>query len=139
DRPPTAVRYPAAGKDNADVTLHVLHLNSAATPVSWERSRFPYLARVHWSAGRPPLLQVFARDQRRAQVLTVDVDSGETKVVAEDRDPAWVEAFAGVPAWSGRSLVRIVDARDCRSLFVGDGPVTPPEIYVRSVVSADES
>jgi dipeptidyl-peptidase 4 len=139
DRPPNAVRYPAAGQANADVTLHLVHLNGAATPVRWDRARFPYLARVHWPAGRPPLLQVFARDQRSAQVLAVDVETGETKILALDRDPVWVEPFPGAPAWSGRDLVRIVDTRDRRSLFVGDEPVTPPEICVRSVVSADES
>ena len=139
DRPPTAVRYPAAGAANADVTLHLVHLNGATIEVRWDRERFPYLARVHWSAGRPPLVQVFSRDQRSAQVLSVDVDSGETKVVAEDRDPVWVEPFPGVPAWSGRDVVRIVDAPDARALFVGDAPVTTPDVYVRSVVSAAES
>lgn len=139
DRPPATVRYPAAGQANADVTLHVVHVNGATTEVRWDRAQFPYLARVHWSAGRPPLVQVFARDQRRAQVLAVDVDTGETKVVAEDRDPVWVEPFPGVPAWSGRDLVRIVDKADRRSLYVGDEAVTPAELYVRSVVAADES
>lgn len=139
ERPPTAVRYPAAGEANADVSLHLVHLNGAAIPVRWDAPTFPYLARVHWSAGRPPLVQVFSRDQRRAQVLTIDVDSGETKVVAEDRDPAWVEPFPGVPAWSGRDVVRIADAADARALFVGDEPVTEPGLHVRSVVSADEA
>lgn len=139
DRPPTAARYPAAGQANADVTLHVLHVNGAATDVTWDRSRFPYLARVHWSAGRPPLLQVVSRDQRVAQVLTVDVDTGATSVLAEDRDSVWVEPFPGAPAWCGRGLVRIVDAADARALFVGDEPVTPPELHVRSVVSADDA
>jgi dipeptidyl-peptidase-4 len=138
-RPPTVVRYPAAGQANADVTLHLVHLNGAAIEVRWDRERFPYLARLHWSAGRPPLAQVFSRDQRSAQVLLVDVETGDTKVVAEDRDPVWVEPFPGVPAWSGQRLVRIVDAKDARSLYVGDAAVTPPELYVRSVVSADES
>ena len=138
-RPPTAVRYPAAGESNADVTLHVVHLNGAAIEVQWDRTRFPYLARVHWPAGRPPLLQVFARDQKSAQVLSVDVDTGETRVLVEDRDPVWVETFPGVPVWSGRDMVRIADAAGARSLYVGDTAVSPPELYVRSVVSADDA
>jgi dipeptidyl-peptidase 4 len=138
DRAPVPVRYPAAGTANADVTLHLVHLNGAAIEVKWDRARFPYLARVHWSAARPPLLQVFTRDQRAAQVLSVDVETGDTKVLAEDRDPVWVEPFPGVPAWSGHGVVRIVDSRDARSLHVGDEPVTDPALHVRSVVSADD-
>ncbi|MDQ1685761.1 MAG: dipeptidyl-peptidase 4 [Frankiaceae bacterium] len=138
-RPPTVVRYPAAGEANADVTVHLLALNGAATEVRWDRERFPYVARVHWSAGRPPLLQVFARDQRAAQVLAVDVDEGSTRMLAEDRDPVWVEPFPGVPVWSGQQLVRVVDSADARALYVGDSAVTDPSLHVRSVVSADDS
>ena len=138
-RPPAEVRYPAAGQANADVTLHLLHLNGAAIEVGWDRGRFPYLARVHWSAGRPPLVQVVSRDQRATQVLSVDVDTGDTRVLFEDRDAVWVEPFPGVPAWAGREVVRIVDTAQARALYVGDAAVTPPELYVRSVVSADDS
>jgi dipeptidyl-peptidase-4 len=138
DRPPAVVRYPAAGGANAVVTLHLVHLNGAAIDIRWDRDRFPYLARVHWSAGRPPLAQVFSRNQRVAQVLRIDVETGETKVLAEDADPVWVEPFPGVPAWAGRDLVRIVDAGDTRALYVGDRAATAPELHVRSVVSADD-
>ncbi|MBV9097767.1 MAG: DPP IV N-terminal domain-containing protein, partial [Frankiaceae bacterium] len=138
-RPPTEVRYPAAGQANTDVTLHVLQLNGAAVEVGWDRSRFPYLARVHWSAGRPPLAQVVSRDQRAAQVLAIDVETGETRVLFEDRDAVWVEPFPGVPVWAGREVVRIADTAEARALYVGEAAVTPPELYVRSVVSADDS
>src|SRR6185312_1828828 len=33
---PTAVRYPAAGTQNADVTLHVLVLDGSSTEVTWD-------------------------------------------------------------------------------------------------------
>jgi dipeptidyl-peptidase-4 len=56
------VRYPQAGADNADVSLHLVGLNGERREIRWDRNAFPYLARVSWSDGRPPLLQVQSRD-----------------------------------------------------------------------------
>ncbi len=64
EREPTEVPYPAAGTPNAVVTLALIGLDGTRTEVTWDHGRFPYLARVHWSADGPPLLLVQARDQR---------------------------------------------------------------------------
>ena len=133
DRAPRSVRYPQAGADNADVTLHLLALDGGRREINWDRDAFPYLARVSWVDGHPPLLQVQSRDQRRAQVLTVDVDRGSTHVVVEDKDDVWVELFDGVPAWCGEDVVRICDVDGARRLMVGDRAVTPDDMYVRDV------
>ncbi len=42
-RPPRAVRYPAAGTANADVTLHVLRLDGTRTEITWDRGAYEYL------------------------------------------------------------------------------------------------
>ncbi|GAA4902240.1 hypothetical protein GCM10023237_21950 [Streptomyces coeruleoprunus] len=54
DREPAGVAYPAAGTANAEVRLFLVGLDGGErTEVVWDRVRFPYLARVHWSsAGR---------------------------------------------------------------------------------------
>ena len=132
-----AVRYPAAGTANADVTLHHLGLDGSRTPIRWNSAAFPYLARVRWQAGRPPLIQVQSRDQKRVSTLTVDLASGDTAIVADDSDPVWVELFVGVPAWCGEDLVRIADRDGVRQLLVGDVAVTASDVYVRSVASVD--
>ena len=138
DRVPTAVDYPAAGTDNADVSLHVLALSGERVEVRWDRARFPYLARVSWAAGRPPLIAVQSRDQRTAHVLAVDVGSGATRKLCEDTDDTWVELFNGVPAWCADNVVRIADVDGTRRLFVGDEPVTPPDLLVRAVADVDD-
>jgi dipeptidyl-peptidase-4 len=135
DREPTAVRYPQAGADNADVSLHVLGLDGARQEIRWDRAEFPYLARVSWTDGHLPLLQVQSRDQRRAQVLTADPVDGSTQLVVEDHDDVWVELFDGVPAWCGQDVVRISDRDGARRLMVGDAPVTPDDMYVRDVAT----
>lgn len=110
DRAPHRVRYPAAGTPNADVRLFVVDLEGARTEVSWDRKRYPYLARVHWSGAGAPLLLVQARDQRAQLILAVDPDTGATRMVHADEDPEWLELFPGVPCWSpSGQLVRIAD------------------------------
>ncbi|NKQ24495.1 alpha/beta fold hydrolase, partial [Streptomyces galbus] len=141
ERDPQHVPYPAAGTPNADVRLLVVGLDGARTEVAWDRQRYPYLARVHWSAAGAPLLLVQARDQRSQLYLAVDPDTGATRMVHADEDPVWLDLFAGVPCWSpsGR-LVRIADEGGARVLAVGERPLTGAQLHVRAVldVGADD-
>jgi dipeptidyl-peptidase-4 len=136
---PAELRYPRAGADNADVSLHLMTLDGASREITWDRETFCYLARVSWPVTGRPLLQVQARDQRRSQVLAVDAATGRTDLLCDDRDDIWVELFDGVPAWCGRSVVRIADVDGARRLFVGAEAVTAPDLYVRSVVDTDDA
>jgi dipeptidyl-peptidase-4 len=138
DRSPTPVRYPTAGTDNADVSLHLVTLGGSSTEIRWDRGAFPYLARVGWTQGHPPLLQVQSRDQRTTRVLTADVGDGGTAAVFEDSDDIWVELFSGAPTWSGDHIVRIADAGGARRLFVDAEPVTDEAFYVRGVAGTSD-
>ncbi|WP_405920109.1 alpha/beta fold hydrolase [Streptomyces longwoodensis] len=141
ERDPQHVPYPAAGTPNADVRLLVVGLDGARTEVVWDRQRYPYLARVHWSAAGAPLLLVQARDQRSQLYLAVDPDTGATRMVHADEDPVWLDLFAGVPCWSpSRNLVRIADEGGVRVLAVGERPLTGAQLHVRAVldVGADD-
>ncbi|MGW2820546.1 prolyl oligopeptidase family serine peptidase [Streptomyces sp. NPDC001443] len=140
ERDPQHVPYPAAGTPNAEVRLLIIDLNGSRTEVSWDRARYPYLARVHWSAAGAPLLLVQARDQRSQLFLAVDPDTGATRMVHADEDRIWLELFPGVPCWSpsGR-LIRIADEGGARVLTVGERPLTGPQLHVRAVLDvADE-
>ncbi|WP_069768191.1 S9 family peptidase [Streptomyces sp. LUP30] len=134
-RDPQHVPYPAAGTANAEVRLFVFGLDGVRTEVSWDRSRFPYLARVHWSGAGAPLLLVQARDQRSQLFLAVDTDSGTTRMVHADEDRIWLELFPGVPCWSpSGQLVRIADEGGARVLTVGERPLTGAQLHVRAVL-----
>jgi dipeptidyl-peptidase 4 len=155
DRPAAEVAYPRAGTANAEVTLAVLSLDGARVEVDWDREAYPYLARVHWSAGGPPLLLVQSRDQRRQLVLGLDPDTGATSVVHEEQNPVWLEPYTGVPAWTpdGR-LVRIADVGGseatsieggggrreggARVLLVGDRALTTASLHVRAVLEVGD-
>ncbi|HVY08966.1 MAG TPA: prolyl oligopeptidase family serine peptidase [Mycobacteriales bacterium] len=133
DREPTAVRYPAAGTPDAEVTLWHVGLDGTRHEVRWERGRSPYLGRVHWGSGGPPLLAVVSKDQQELRTLSVDVATGETTQRAVDTDPSWVELFDGVPIWWSGQLARIADVDGVRGLWVGDSRVTPADMYVREI------
>ncbi|WP_318214292.1 S9 family peptidase [Streptomyces sp. SCL15-6] len=140
-RDPQHVPYPAAGTANADVRLFVIGLDGGRTEVLWDRARYPYLARVHWSAAGAPLILVQARDQRSQLFLAVDTASGATRMVHADEDPIWLELFPGVPCWSpSGQLVRIADEGGARVLAVGERPLTGAQLHLRAVldVSGDD-
>ncbi|GHF86435.1 prolyl oligopeptidase family serine peptidase [Streptomyces filamentosus] len=137
DREPQRVAYPAAGTPDAEVRLFLYGIDGTRTEVVWDRGRFPYLARAHWSGADAPLLFVQARDQRSGLVLAVDPETGATAAVRTEEDPAWVELLPGVPCWSpdGR-LVRIGDENGARALTVGDERLTDAALHVRAVLDA---
>ncbi|QGV78749.1 S9 family peptidase [Streptomyces ficellus] len=140
DREPVKVAYPAAGTADAEVSLCLLGLDGTRTEVEWDRARYPYLARVHWSSGGAPLLLVQARDQRTQLYLAVDPATGSTRTVHVDEDPDWLELLGGVPAWApdGR-LVRIADEGGARVLAVGDRTLTGPQLHLRAVLDVGEN
>ncbi|MFH8928602.1 prolyl oligopeptidase family serine peptidase [Streptomyces pristinaespiralis] len=149
DQEPSKVAYPAAGTPNATVRLFFVALDGNRTEVTWDRERYPYLARVHWSAAGPPLLLVQSRDQRTQLYLAVDPESGSTRTVHVDEDEAWLELFSGVPAWApessyeqgfgGGRLVRIADEGGARVLAVGDRVLTGAQLQLRAVLDIGES
>ncbi len=95
---PRSARYPQAGGPNADVRLGIVPAAGGATRwVQWDRQALPYLATVRWAKGTAPLLVVQTRKQDRAEVLEVDVASGQTRRLHEEKDEAWLNLDQSVP------------------------------------------
>ncbi len=130
---PQALRYPAAGTANAEVSLAFVTPSGERIPVDWDRDEFPYLTAVSYTE-QAPLAQVQARDQRTVQVLRLDPGTGTASVLRTDTDPIWVELVPGAPAFApdGR-LVTVADDGDTRRLWFDDTPVTPDGLQVRAV------
>jgi dipeptidyl-peptidase 4 len=136
---PNVVAYPAAGTDNVEVRLAVLGLDGSWVDVDWDNTELPYLVTAHWSAAGPPLIALQPRDQRRMQVRSIDPDTGATEILAEETDEHWVEIVPGVPAWTpdGR-LVRVAVADGANRIVVDGKEITPPDLFVRSVLDVGE-
>ncbi len=134
---PRAVRYPAAGTPNTDVSLHLLPVDgSEGLAVAWDRTGFPYLAKVDWN-DHGLTITVQSRDQHDLRVLKVDVETGQTSVVWSDHDEAWVELVPGTGVLiDSDRLVMCADRDGVRRLVVGDEFVSSLDVQVRAVVSA---
>jgi dipeptidyl-peptidase-4 len=136
--PPVAHRYPAAGTANADVSLWHVGLDGSRTPVTWDVRTYEYLTRVSWTAHGAPVIQVMSRDQRRAQVLAVDVESGATTVLREQRDDVWVDLVTGVPTMAeGGRLVTAEPSADTHRVVIDGEPLTPVGLQVAGVLGTD--
>lgn len=135
---PRAVRYPAAGTPNAVVGLAIVDLDGGRVDVEWDTDAHPYLVDVSWADDGPLLVTVLDRAQRSLRVLEVDLDSGATRVVHEQSDPAWVDVVTGVPAWHGGHLVTAGPVDGTQRVVVDGAAVSPDDVHVRSVVAVDD-
>ncbi|MDX6259400.1 MAG: dipeptidyl-peptidase 4 [Kribbellaceae bacterium] len=132
--PPREIPYPAAGTPNALVSLHAFDLAGSSVQLHWDSTAYEYLATADWDA-HGPLLSVQSRDQRTLQVLAADPDTGETRLLHEQRDPAWVQLIDGVPARTASGkLVHPEDAGETRYLTVDGTRVTPDGLQLRMVL-----
>jgi dipeptidyl-peptidase-4 len=103
------------------------------------REAYEYLTRVSWTSHGDPVIQVMTRDQRRAQVLGVDVATGATTPLREQTDDVWVDLVSGVPVMAeGGRLVTCEDSEDTHRLVVDGQPVTPPGLQVAGVLGTDD-
>ncbi|MEJ7633955.1 prolyl oligopeptidase family serine peptidase [Aeromicrobium sp.] len=138
EREPVAQRYPAAGTPNADVTLWHIDLDGNRTEVEWDRATYEYLGRVSWSSYGSPVLQVLSRDQKSSQILSVDVASGQTEVLRELSDPAWIELSSAPRIAPDGSLVTVEDADGWRRVLRDGVALSPDGWQVRGVVNVFE-
>ena len=115
DQAPTPFRYPRAGTANAEVTLGVVPAAGGETRwIGWDRSRWPYLTRVHWPDRGPLTLVVMNRAQTELAVLAADLESGETRTLLTEHDEAWLDLpDAPLPRWlaDGRGFLWATERR----------------------------
>ena len=104
---PTEFRYPRAGTDNAKIRFGIVG-KDGGTPV-WidlDAAAWPYVDRVIWPKHGPLTLVVQNRAETREAVLAVDGQTGKTRTLLTEADPAWLaltpfEHLGGraLPAW----------------------------------------
>lgn len=139
DARPDQVRYPAAGTDNAGVTLASIDLNGQQTPIEWDRTALPYLVDVICDEGQPPVLVVQSRDQQTVSMLQVDTTTGETTELASEFDTPWVELVPGNPTWlSDGRLARVVQLHDTRRIEIAGQVLGDDGLMVSRVIGAHE-
>ncbi len=134
---PRAIRYPAAGTNNADVQLWIVDVDDGPMrEIDWRRGEFEYLADVQW--GDRVLLTVQTRDQRVRVVLEVDPASGAVEELQRETDDRWVELFENTPLQNDVGLLTIADDPVARRLSIDGVPVTDTNVQVRQLLGATE-
>ena len=133
-RPPRAIRYAAVGRPNPVLSLAILDLTGAQTPVEFG---LEYLITAGWDAHGPYAVGQ-TRDQRTQRFLAIDERTGATTVLREQHDRCWVQRVPGLPARtaSGR-LVGHLDRDDTRHLAIDGEPVTPTGLQLREVLGIE--
>ncbi|HVP14887.1 MAG TPA: DPP IV N-terminal domain-containing protein [Terriglobales bacterium] len=147
ERRPRSSPYPRPGRDNARVVLGILPDSGGTTVwVDWDRSRYPYLARVVWEKNAPLTILVQDRAQQEEALLAVDPATGATDTLLVERDPAWLNVDSQMPRWleDGSGFLWTSEregewrlerhARDGRLV----GALTPPGFGYRSLAHVDE-
>ena len=87
------MKYPNTGERHAVNRIGVFDLESNQT--RWmEIGDNPddYIPRINWSNSSDTLaIQHLTRDHKKLTLLLADTDSGKSKAIVKDADPAWVE------------------------------------------------
>jgi dipeptidyl-peptidase-4 len=100
ERAPVPIAYPRAGGENSRVRLGLVPVAGGdVTWVAWDRDRYPYLARVLWGKGSPPLVVVQTRSQTEQVLLAVDPASGATRALHVEKDADWLNLHPDLPRW----------------------------------------
>jgi dipeptidyl-peptidase 4 len=145
DRKPAAVRYPAAGTPNAEVSLIIAPATAQAPgtmttePAGWDPKELPYLVTACWDSDL--LIVAQTRDQKTMRLI-----NGTTgELIREDTDPHWTDIVAGVPAQLGDGRIVWTEiSEDTRRLIIASAsdlataaPLTPPGLQIREILGAD--
>ncbi len=107
EKAPRPWPYPRPGKNNADVRLAIMSVSNAAKSdkggdpiwINWDRNNYPYLAKVTWTRNAPLTLLVQNRRQTEEKLLTVNLQTGETRTLLTESDAAWVNLDHTSPKW----------------------------------------
>ena len=102
DVKPAEQFYPRPGKKNVAVRLGVIPTTGGQTVwVEWDRAAYEYMAAVKWDDYAPLTVQVQDRKQQTLALLSVDITTGKTKKLVEEKDAAWVNIVPEGPRFNG--------------------------------------
>ena len=136
---PRPHRYPFAGSNNANVSLHIFTINadnnSSRVDVQWQQSQLEYLTSVQWTRSGL-IIALQNREQTKLEVCAVHTSTGALSTIRTETDEHWIDLVAGSPALlaDGR-LAMCCERNGVRALTIDDHVVTSSEIQVRNIIA----
>ena len=136
---PRPHRYPFAGTNNANVSLHIFSINvdnsSSRVDVQWQQSQLEYLTNVQWTTNGL-IMALQNREQTRIEVCAVHTSTGALSTIRTETDEHWIDLVAGSPALleDGR-LAMCCERNGVRALTFDDHVVTSSDIQVRNIIA----
>ena len=153
-REPSVHRYPVAGSANAKLALAVFDIATLArTDVIWSHEELPYLVDVQWTE-EGLLCTLMNRAQTLQRTERIDPATGVRSLLREVTDRVWVELTPGTPVLlpDGSLVVTVVtgaqegepEGTHTLAIVVAGHDVvprivTPPNLQIRRVISADQA
>lgn len=140
-------RYPKAGQPNADVRVGVVPSSGGATKwMDFGETRDFLIARVHWSPdSKAVLVHRLNRVQDHLWIAAADAQTGRSRVLIEETDPAWINITDDFRFLSGGRILRSSEQSGFRHLYLHapDGKMlrqlTRGEWEVSSIACVDEN
>lgn len=132
-----AIRYPAAGTNNASTALWWIDPAGEAIQLSWDSHALPYLASVN-PGSNGTIVELLSRDQRTASICLIDFDSHCLVEIQARTDRAWLDVMPGVPCLNeANELLEIVadETTDTYRLCKDGVLLTPAGLQLRGLVS----
>ena len=124
-------RYPAAGRPNAEVTLHVGQISDITSASNGDSSKARelgagasadgYLARVDWFPdGQHFAVQWQSRDQKYLVLRRIDTRDGSARDLIEERSDSWVELHDELSFLSDKRLIWASSRSGFKHLYLYD-------------------
>lgn len=137
DREPVAHRYPAAGTDNAVVSLHLIDVAGQRMELDWDHVEFPYLSSVHVPTHANPVVAVLSRDQQRQRVMELRAGSLATR--ADRHRSPWITVMGGVPTVDHTgALIEILDDAGAFRVCRDEAAFSPSDMNVEAVLDVTD-
>lgn len=118
---PDIFRYPKAGEENSDVTLHLYNVSSKETSAVQLPVDYEYIARLKWTNDKDILsVQALNRHQNNLNLIFVHTDREKTEVVYNETDEAYVAVDDDLTFLSDNRFIWTSDKSGWTHLYLFD-------------------
>ncbi|MGJ8664802.1 MAG: S9 family peptidase [Patiriisocius sp.] len=104
---PQVFKYPKAGEPNAKVSLHIYHVDAGSTKdIDLSKYNSYYIPRLEWTKDKNVLsAQLTNRKQNVVDLVFVDAKTGNTSLVRQEKDDAYVDITDDLTFFDDNSFI----------------------------------